>query len=54
MASGRYGSPVDVGNVTSYVVNNLTVGATYYFTVTSYTTSGVESAFSNEVSKSIY
>jgi hypothetical protein len=54
MASGRYGSPVDVGNVTSYVLNNLTLGNTYYFTVTSYNGSGVESAFSNEVSKSIY
>ena len=53
-ASGRYGTPLDVGNVTAYVVSNLTLGTTYYFVVTSYSTSGSESAYSNEVSKSIY
>lgn len=53
-ASGRYGTPVDVGNVTSYAVNNLAVGNTYYFVVTSYNTSGGESLPSTEVSKSIY
>ncbi len=53
-ASGRYGTPLDVGNVTSYVVSNLTVGTTYYFAVTSYSSSGSESTPSNEVSKSIY
>jgi fibronectin type 3 domain-containing protein len=45
---------VDVGNVTAYAVTNLGVGTTYYFAVTAYNTSGVESSFSNEVSKSIY
>ncbi|MGC3974524.1 MAG: fibronectin type III domain-containing protein [Nitrospira sp.] len=53
-SSGRYGTPLDVGNVTSYVVNNLAVGTTYYFVVTSYSSSGSESPNSNEVSKSIY
>jgi hypothetical protein len=53
-ASGRYGSPITVGNVTSYVISNLTLGNTYYFVVTSYSSSGAESAYSNEVSKSIY
>lgn len=53
-ASGRYGTPLDVGNVTSYVVSNLVLGNTYYFVVTSYSTSGSESSPSNEVSKSIY
>lgn len=53
-ASGRYGTPLDVGNVTGYVVNNLVVGNTYYFVVTSYNTSGGESIPSTEVSKSIY
>lgn len=53
-ASGRYGVPVDVGNVTSHVVNNLSVGNTYYFVVTSYNSSGSESLPSTEVSKSIY
>jgi len=52
-ASGVYGPPINVGNVTSYVLNNLAVG-TYYFVVKDYNTSGVESAPSNEVSKSIY
>lgn len=53
-ASGVYGTPVDVGKVTSYVVGNLTKGTTYYFAVTSYNGSGTESTPSNEVSKSIY
>jgi hypothetical protein len=53
-ASGRYGSPLDVGKVTSYAITNLVLGNTYFFVVTSYSTSGAESAHSNEVSKSIY
>ncbi|MCS6319649.1 MAG: fibronectin type III domain-containing protein [Nitrospira sp.] len=53
-ASGRYGPPLDVGNVTSYVVSNLAVGNTYYLVVTSYMTNGSESLPSTEVSKSIY
>jgi hypothetical protein len=53
-ASGVYGPPIDVGNVTSYAVLNLTLGNTYYFAVSDYTSSGVESLLSNEVSKSIY
>ncbi len=53
-ASGVYGPPINVGNVTSYVMNNLVMGNTYYFVVKDYNTSGVESAPSNEVSKSIY
>ena len=53
-ASGVYGAPITVGNVTSYVLSNLAVGNTYYFVVTDYNTSGIESLPSNEVSKSIY
>jgi hypothetical protein len=53
-ASGVYGPPINVGNVTSYVVNNLVIGNTYYFVVKDYDTSGVESSPSNEVTKSIY
>jgi len=53
-ASGVYSSSISVGNVTSYAVSNLAVGNTYYFTVTAYNSSGTESGFSNEVSKSIY
>ena len=50
-ASGNYAQTVDVGNVTTSVVSNLTDGATYYFAVTSYDASGGESGYSNEVSK---
>ena len=51
--SGVYGSPIALGNVTSYVLNNLPV-ATYYFVVTAFNTNGIESLPSNEVSKSVY
>lgn len=50
-SSGNYGAPADVGNQTSFTVTGLT-GPTYYFAVTAYDTSGVESGYSNEVSKS--
>jgi len=53
-ASGVYGTSINVGNVTSYVMSNLAVGTTYYFVVTAYNISGSESLPSNEVSKSIY
>lgn len=53
-ASGVYGPPISVGNVLTYQVINLQVGTTYYFAVTDYNSSGIESGFSNEVSKSIY
>jgi purple acid phosphatase-like protein/fibronectin type III domain protein len=49
-ASHSYGSPVIVGNKTTYTVSGL--GAkTYYFAVVAYNTSGKESGFSDEVSK---
>ncbi|MGH7772383.1 MAG: fibronectin type III domain-containing protein [Candidatus Binatia bacterium] len=53
-SSRVYGSPINVGNLTSYALTNLLVGSTYYFAVTAYDGSGNESGFSNEVSKSIY
>ena len=46
---GNYTNTLDVGNVTTSVVNNLTDGSTYYFAVTAYNSAGVESGFSNEV-----
>jgi hypothetical protein len=52
-ASGTYGTKINVGNVTSYVVSNLSLG-TYFFVVTDYDSSGGESPPSNEVTKTIY
>ena len=52
-ASGLYTRTITVGNLTSYTVDSLTTGTTYYFAVTAYNSAG-ESSPSNEVSKSIY
>ena len=51
-ASHGYGSPVVIGLQTTYTVTGLSNG-TYYFSVTAFDTSGNESGFSNEVSKTI-
>jgi Fibronectin type III domain/FG-GAP-like repeat len=48
-ASGRYIQIVDVGNVTSFTVNGLLHGTTYYFVVTAYDATGLESPASNQV-----
>jgi PKD repeat protein len=48
-ASGVYVSRLDVGNVGSYVVSNLSEGVTYYYALTAYNVSRAESGFSNEV-----
>jgi fibronectin type 3 domain-containing protein len=48
-----YPSSIKIGKVTSYTVNNLTEGSTYYFSVSSLDNSGNESCFLSEVSKSI-
>lgn len=52
-ASGLYNRTISVGNVTSYTIDSLATGTTYYFAVTAYNSAG-ESSPSNEVSKSIY
>ena len=52
-ASRHYGAPIDVGDVTSYVLGGLQVGQTYYFAVTAYDSGGNESAYSTEVSKTL-
>jgi hypothetical protein len=49
-ASSNYNSSVDVGKATSYEINNVTNGKTYYVALTAYDTSGNESAGSQEVS----
>ena len=51
--SGKYSQNIDVGNVPTYTVDNLTDGLTYYFSITAYDTSGNESRYSNEVSRTI-
>ena len=51
MTSGNYSESVDVGDVLTYQVNNLSTGVTYYFATTAYDTSGNESGYSNEMSK---
>ena len=48
--SGQYGTPIDVGNTTSYQGSVPDDGATYYVAVTAYDTSGNESDFSEETS----
>ena len=48
-ASGSYDRTDDAGNVTTYTVNNLEPGYTYYFAATAYDESGNESGYSNEV-----
>lgn len=51
--SGHYSRTIPVGNLTSYTVDSLSTGTTYFFAVTSHNEAG-ESQPSNEVSKSIY
>ena len=51
-ASRAYGTPIDVGNVTTYTLIGLTQGVTYYIAVTAYDRNN-ESGFSNEVSGKI-
>lgn len=48
-ASRTYHDSLDVGNRTVYTVTGLQDDRPYYFAVTAYTSSGVESAFSSEI-----
>ena len=48
-ASGVYGSPIPVGNVTTYALTGLTQGQTYFIAATAYDTSNNESVYSNQV-----
>jgi hypothetical protein len=47
--SQSYGTPITIGNQTTYIVSGLTPG-TYYFAVTAFDVDGNESGYSNEVS----
>jgi len=48
------GSPFTVGRLTSFTINNLAPGQTYFFAISAYNTSGSNSSLSSEVSKSIF
>ena len=48
--SGQYSTVITVGLTTTYTATNIPTGQTYYVAVTAYTTTGIESAFSNEIS----
>ena len=52
-ASGVYTSKRNVGNVTSVTFSNLAAGMTYYFAVSVFDPSGLESGLSNEVSYTV-
>lgn len=52
-SASSYSDSVDVGYVTSYKVSSLAEGSTYYFAVTAYNGSGIESNKSGQVSKTI-
>lgn len=48
--SGAYSASIDVGNQTIWATNQLTGGVRYYFVVQAYSSSGLFSGYSNEVS----
>jgi hypothetical protein len=50
VASGNYSNSIVAGNVTNNTVPGLAGGVTYFFAVTAYNASGLESTFSNELS----
>ena len=52
-SSGNYTAQMEAGNVTTSTVPNLVDGATYYFAVTAYDGSLVQSGFSNEVAGTV-
>jgi hypothetical protein len=52
-ASGVYTDSIVVGNTTNFTVSGLVVGLTYCFAVTSFTASGLESAFSDPIVRQV-
>ena len=48
-SSRSYQVVIDVGKNTTHTVSNLQSGSPYYFAITNYNTSGLESGYSNEV-----
>jgi hypothetical protein len=53
VASGDYTQSIDAGPATTATISDLSPGTTYFFAVTAYNTSGVESLPSGEVSYSV-
>jgi Fibronectin type III domain len=51
--SGTYTERIDVGDQTSATITGLTAGVTYYFAVTAYAATSVESVPSNEVAYTV-
>lgn len=51
--SGQYNHKIPITSGTSVTVSNLIEGVTYYFVVTAYSSSGLESVPSNEVSYTV-
>ena len=51
--SETYTDKISVASATSTIVSNLTEGVTYYFAVTAYDDTGLESPFSNEASYAV-
>src|SRR5258708_12781651 len=49
VASHTYTSVTNVGAATRVMLSGLTTGTTYFFAVTSYTTTGLESPFSGQL-----
>lgn len=53
IASGSYGQPSNVGNVTATTVSNLASGIVYYFALTAYDVNTFESGFSPETTYTV-
>jgi hypothetical protein len=47
--SGQYSQVVDAGNATQATLTNLSYGSTYFFSVTAYSTEGIESDYASEI-----
>ena len=53
ITNGTYTQVTDVQTATTYTVQNLTSGTTYYFAVTAYDSNGLQSPYSNQVSYTV-
>jgi hypothetical protein len=49
VSSGSYTNQLTLGNTTNATVSGLAMGVNYFFALTAYTTNGLESPFSNEI-----